>query len=324
MTARKPAAKPAADIEHIDQFPIEQVTVDKGLQARVNLNNDAIGDYKDVIFSGGTLPPVELIKDGDTYYLWDGFHRHAAYQRLGIMTIPVNIRKGTRQDAILASVGANQTHGIRRTNADKRRAVDMVFNLMDSVKENWTDQRIAELTGVSAMFVGNVRKEKYPETYEKPRTTATGATVTRTATAVAEETETPEAEEATETATNGKGLRVVKPAETKPGNGPKVDTKYPLGLAVDKLRNRLLAAEQGLGEVEAIFPDTESLGKALSAAPALVQTWQALREQADTIADAMADIADAIGYEVKPAPEAEAEAEAPEATEAEAPAPAGK
>lgn len=31
------------------------------------------------------------------------------------------VLRGTKRDAILYSVGANSTHGLRRTNADKRR-----------------------------------------------------------------------------------------------------------------------------------------------------------------------------------------------------------
>jgi hypothetical protein len=75
-----------------------------------------------VIFS-----PVLVFCDGSDYWLADGFHRLAGRQSLELPAIAVDIRQGARRDAILYSVGANAYHGLRRTNADKRRAVLMLL-----------------------------------------------------------------------------------------------------------------------------------------------------------------------------------------------------
>jgi hypothetical protein len=56
-------------------------------------------------------------------------------------------RQFNRRDALLFSVGANAIHGHRRTNEDKRRAVDVLLN--DPEWRVWNDSEIARRCGVS-------------------------------------------------------------------------------------------------------------------------------------------------------------------------------
>jgi hypothetical protein len=69
--------------------------------------------------------------------------------------IDCEVRQGTIRDAILYSVGANANHGIRRTNADKRRSVLRLLN--DGEWGKWSDRKIADQCGVSHTFVAQVR-----------------------------------------------------------------------------------------------------------------------------------------------------------------------
>ncbi|WP_082378548.1 ParB/RepB/Spo0J family partition protein [Propionispora sp. 2/2-37] len=55
------------------------------------------------------------------------------------------------------NVGANASHGLRRTNADKRKAVMML--LQDEEWSKWSNVKIAEQCCVSDMTVGRLRKE---------------------------------------------------------------------------------------------------------------------------------------------------------------------
>ncbi|EYB69087.1 hypothetical protein DEIPH_ctg011orf0055 [Deinococcus phoenicis] len=103
------------------------------------------------------LPPVTVFYDGSEYWLADGFHRYRAHEQIEWREIDADVRQGTRRDAILYSVGANSTHGLRRTNADKRRAVETL--LRDAEWQGWVDTKIARQCGVSSMFVGNMRRE---------------------------------------------------------------------------------------------------------------------------------------------------------------------
>ena len=58
---------------------------------------------------------------------------------------------------MLFSVGANATHGLRRTNDDKRRAV--LTLLSDAEWSQWSDREIAKRCGVSPDTVGRIRAE---------------------------------------------------------------------------------------------------------------------------------------------------------------------
>lgn len=71
--------------------------------------------------------------------------------------IAAEVRQGTRRDAILYSVGANATHGLRRTNADKRRAVETL--LRDEEWSQWSNREIARQCGVSLNLVNSMRKD---------------------------------------------------------------------------------------------------------------------------------------------------------------------
>ena len=62
-----------------------------------------------------TFPPVIVFREGDDYWLADGFHRVAARRQAGIRHIEAEIREGTKRDAVLYAAGANAHHGLRRT-----------------------------------------------------------------------------------------------------------------------------------------------------------------------------------------------------------------
>jgi hypothetical protein len=87
------------------------------------------------------------------------------------------MRQGTRRDAILHAAGANAAHGLRRTNADKRRAVETL--LRDEEWSKWSDREIARLCAVSHPFVSQIRQSLTGNiTSEKTYTTKHGTTTT--------------------------------------------------------------------------------------------------------------------------------------------------
>jgi hypothetical protein len=47
---------------------------------------------------------------------------------LGLAKISADAREGSRRDATLYAVGANASHGLKRTNRDKRNAVMVLLN----------------------------------------------------------------------------------------------------------------------------------------------------------------------------------------------------
>ena len=132
---------------------INSIRIDGGTQSRVSLNEATVAEY---IESLDALPPVVVFFDGSEHWLADGFHRLHAYRQAGKASIPADVREGTCREAILHSLGANASHGLRRSNADKRKAVQTVLD--DTEWAQWSDRKIAEICGVGAPFVGDVRR----------------------------------------------------------------------------------------------------------------------------------------------------------------------
>ena len=140
-----------------ETLSLSLVATNGGTQSRAQMSDDTVADYASEMQSGTIFPPVIVYYDGESYHLGDGFHRVAAAKRAGRDEIEAEIRQGTRRDAILHSVGANATHGLRRTNADKRRAV--LTLLRDDDWQAWSNREIARRCRVSSRFVDGLRKE---------------------------------------------------------------------------------------------------------------------------------------------------------------------
>ena len=161
------------------------IRVDGGTQMRAGLNRDTVAEYTDAMNQGDTFPPVDLYYDGSTYWLGDGFHRHAAHKQAHGISQPIraNVKPGTRRDAVLAAAAANAKHGLQRTVEDKRRAVDAL--LADDEWGKWGDREIARRTATTHPFVrkrraalvgdtGNVTSvRKYMDKYGNERTMET-------------------------------------------------------------------------------------------------------------------------------------------------------
>jgi hypothetical protein len=136
---------------------LQQVRTDGHTQSRVTIHEGTVCDYADAMKGGAKFPPPVVFHDGTAYWLADGFHRVMALQRLGKKNIPAEVKKGTRRDAQLFSVGANANHGLRRSNEDKRKCVMML--LQDAEWGKWSDGKISDAAGVSQPFVSDLRKQ---------------------------------------------------------------------------------------------------------------------------------------------------------------------
>jgi hypothetical protein len=136
--------------------PINDIRTDGNTQTRVTLDQATIEDYAAAYRAGDELPPVVAFNDGEHLWLADGFHRVEGAKLAGLTEIEADVREGTTRDALAFSAGSNSTNGLRRTNADKRRAVQLVLADKDWAGES--DRVIAELCRVSADLVGDVRR----------------------------------------------------------------------------------------------------------------------------------------------------------------------
>jgi ParB-like chromosome segregation protein Spo0J len=141
-----------------EAFNIDDIERDESLQARAQLDPKTIDSYAEEMQRHVQFPPVEIFQDGARYYLADGWHRFKAALSIGAQVIRANVRPGTRRDAVLYAAGANITHGLRRSNADKRKAVTLL--LYDEECRYWSDHELAKHAGVDHKTVGRIRKEQ--------------------------------------------------------------------------------------------------------------------------------------------------------------------
>lgn len=143
---------------------LDKIKIDGGTQSRAKIDQDVVSEYADNMRDGAKFPPVIVFHDGAEYFLADGFHRYHAAKKAGSPGIKCDVREGTLRDAILYSFGANADHGLRRTPADKRKAV--MAMLSDIEWQDWSDREIARQCCVSHPFVAAIRKEMGAEKTE--------------------------------------------------------------------------------------------------------------------------------------------------------------
>jgi hypothetical protein len=137
------------------QIELDNIRIDCGTQSRVDIDQQTVSSYAELVKEGTVFPPITVYFDGVHHYLSDGFHRYFAHKGAGQDEILAEVRNGTLRDAVLASLEANSTHGLPRTNADKRKAVQMMLD--DFEWSDWSNAEIARRCRVSHTFVNKMR-----------------------------------------------------------------------------------------------------------------------------------------------------------------------
>lgn len=145
----------------IKSINIRAIRIDGGTQSREKLDQAVVDEYAELMKEGTEFPPISVVHDGNEYYLSDGFHRLLAAQRAGKASINCDVITGTLRDAILYSLSANSSHGLRRTVEDRRKAV--MTMLEDFEWCEWSDREIARQCHVSHPFVAKLRAAMKPE-----------------------------------------------------------------------------------------------------------------------------------------------------------------
>ncbi len=185
----KPMAISDSIQEVSGRIKLTLLTIDVNLQQRVEINNSVVDDYANAYSEGTELPPITVWREEGSgeqgvgssdnnqlfdshnseltttahcplptprYYLVDGFHRVEAAKQAGITELPFIEKSGTYREALLFSLTVNATHGLRRSNADKRKAVMTL--LEDSEWSQWSNREIARRCGVNEKTVRNLRE----------------------------------------------------------------------------------------------------------------------------------------------------------------------
>jgi len=144
---------------------LADIRIDGGTQTRIALDTETVSEYAEQMDAGTKFPAVIVFHDGSDYWMADGFHRFHASRQCGYVDILAEVHTGTRIDALKCALGANRANGLQRTNADKRKCVEIALKEFGDM----SDRGIAELCGVSNEFVGKVRPQvSFVDTSAKP------------------------------------------------------------------------------------------------------------------------------------------------------------
>lgn len=158
----------------MENVPLDKLELHPDIQSRVEIDLETVQDYAEDIEAGVCFPPVQVIKEDGHYWVWDGFHRVIAARRAAKPTLAAYVKSGAFQTAQWLASGANIAHGLRRSNADKRRAVEMALGANSTL----SDRLVAQHCGVSPTTVGTIRAELTVQSGQSTqRTGADGRTI---------------------------------------------------------------------------------------------------------------------------------------------------
>lgn len=163
MTAEQHIPERRTVGQNAKQIAIEKIHVDDASRPRAKVDEETVAEYAESMRNRVRFPPIVVFaaagKGG--YFLGDGRHRIEAAKKTGKNVIDAEIRPGGKREAILYAVGANNEHGLRRSNADKRKAVELL--LADPEWREWSVNELAQTCHVSWDLVEAVRKAHLPE-----------------------------------------------------------------------------------------------------------------------------------------------------------------
>ena len=152
-------------MKNLQQISIQDIRMDQSAQARARMSEDVVVEYA-ASMASSKFPPIDVYRDAEgVAWLADGWHRTHAAMRNGDHSIWAYVREGGAREALRHSIGSNSAHGLRRTSADKTRAVTLL--LTDSEWGSYSDRQLARMAKVSPTFVGKVRKSAVPQGTQK-------------------------------------------------------------------------------------------------------------------------------------------------------------
>lgn len=144
------------DIASINSRPAKDV--------RVGLDTEAVQAYAENIDS---LPALLIIIDEKgNHWLADGYHRYVAHMEKGLATAKCKVKEGTYLEAYRLACHANEEHGVRTTNEDKRRRVEVALSHPEM--RRWSTRKLADACGVSNELVCRLKPKEVLDSNTSP------------------------------------------------------------------------------------------------------------------------------------------------------------
>lgn len=150
------------------KLALDAVGLDTSIQCRAAIDTGVVNDYAERMEAGDAFPPIDVYGTAKKCWLADGWHRTLAARQRGAETIDARLHPGGRPDAVKHALGANALHGHRRTNAGKRRCVEIAVREFPKL----SSRAVAKLCGVGHEMVDAARP--LAETANATRTTSDG------------------------------------------------------------------------------------------------------------------------------------------------------
>ena len=152
---------------------IADIDIKQSPDVRACIRDDVVEDYMEAYKSKEKLPPIQLFQpNGEKFFLIsDGRHRLEAQRLLKRKAIEADVQKGDFSTALTSALVANQRHGLRRSNEDKRRCIEVAC-------KQWPDyshKKIADVCCVSSHTVASVMGELQKKGEVKETTVRTDA-----------------------------------------------------------------------------------------------------------------------------------------------------
>jgi hypothetical protein len=153
-TAKK---KPAAKRAKFADLPFAQIDADLTYQLREAESDEHALDIAEAIKAKKPVGKVKIVVVDGLNKVVDGFHTLRGHRLVGSKLVPCVILPGEGHEAaLLAAAGANNEHmGLKRTNADKRKAVIALLAGFPKKSDRW----IGEAVGVAHTTVTRARAE---------------------------------------------------------------------------------------------------------------------------------------------------------------------
>lgn len=107
-----PVVNNATELSEVCDIPIKEILRDATFQVRQKLDKVTVHKYANVYKSGSTMPPVKVARIKDGLVLTDGWHRIAALESLGKITVRAQVVETTAKEARWMAAKANTEHGL--------------------------------------------------------------------------------------------------------------------------------------------------------------------------------------------------------------------
>ena len=172
---RQPGYTFSSPPKGVTHLPLVAIRRDSDTQARTILDPTTLEDYALAMARGDVFPAITAFFDGTDCWAADGHHRLSAAKAVGLTDILVDVKAGTKADAVWFALGANAAHGLRRKREDVRRAIELALKHPKS--SGMSDVKIAAHVGCSDKTVAMVRNATSEIPKSTVRTGSDGRTI---------------------------------------------------------------------------------------------------------------------------------------------------